>query len=123
MGIGINNFKFYNDYFAYSHSTISETLVSTGIIGFVLYFAGFLVSFADYYKLYKKHNSNYQTVVLLNLFMLFLTLFLNSTAVMFDDRLFMPFLGIISAFGLILKKELQQEEDLENGLNISQNQQ
>lgn len=123
MGIGINNFKFYNDYFAYSHSTISETLVSTGIIGFVLYFAGFLVSFADYHKLYKMHNSNYQTVVLLNLFMLFLTLFFNSTAVMFDDRLFMPFLGIISAFGLILKKELQHVEDLENDLNISQNQQ
>jgi O-antigen ligase len=123
VGIGINNFKFYNDYFAYSHSTISETLVSTGIIGFTLYFTGFLVSFSDYYKLYKKHYAPYQIVILFNLFMLFLILFFNSTAVMFDDRLFMPLLGIISAYGLVLKREMQNEEDSESDLNLSQFQQ
>ncbi len=114
MGIGINNFKFHNGYFAYSHSTISETLVSTGIIGFFLYFMGFYKSLIAYYKLFRRQIKTYRISILMNLFMLLMILFFNSTAVMFDDRLFMPLLGIISAYILILEKTILEEEDKEN---------
>lgn len=109
LGIGINNFRFHNSYFAYSHSTISETLVSTGIIGFFLYFMGFYHSLVDYYKIYKNRGSLYRISVLMNLFILLVILFFNATAVMFDDRLFMPLLGIVSAYSLILEKITEKD--------------
>lgn len=105
FGIGINNFMYYNEYFAYSHSTVSETLVSTGLIGFALYFAGIFAAFSQYIRLYFSKGYSDKDQMIIFIFMLIITLFINATAVMYDDRLYIPLLGIIGSYGLFLKNE------------------
>lgn len=109
FGIGINNFMYYNEYFAYSHSTISETLVSSGLIGFSLYFAGLFAAFSQYISLYRDKSYPDKNQMIIFVFMLIITLFINTTAVMYDDRLYLPLLGLIGSYGLFLKKEFQDQ--------------
>lgn len=110
-GIGINNFMFYNEYFAYSHSTVSETLVSTGLIGFALYFTGLFAAFSKFIGLYMTKNYTDKNQMIIFIFMLIITLFINTTAVMYDDRLYIPLLGIIGSYGLFLRNEAQEALD------------
>ena len=104
IGIGIDNFRFHNNMMTYSHSTVSEILVSTGIIGFVLYFTAIISIFVAYLKAYKITFPDNKTIILVIIAFLVLTLFFNATAVMFDDRLFLPLIGIISSYGVIINE-------------------
>ena len=42
LGVGLNNYKFYNSFELYSHSTLPELLAGTGIIGAILFFIPYL---------------------------------------------------------------------------------
>ena len=103
-GVGIGNFSFHNSLHTYSHSTVSETLVCTGIIGFGLYYIGFLSIFSSFINSLRFSKSEEKTNILLVIIFLFLILFFSLTAVMYNDRLFWPLLGIISSYGITLKK-------------------
>ena len=103
IGIGIDNFRFYNTMMTYSHSTVSEILVSTGIIGFILYFSCFIIIFSIFGNLYKILEQGEKIIILIIFVFLILVLFFNSAAVMYDDRLYLPLLGVISSYGLVLK--------------------
>ncbi len=105
IGIGFDNFRFYNQLRDYSHSTITETLACTGLIGFVLYFSSFLCLFLTYLRSFNKQISGLKTTVILVFCFLCLILFFNSAAVMLDDRLFWPLLGVISGYGVVLGKQ------------------
>lgn len=104
MGVGIGNFMFYNSLHAYSHSTIAETLVCTGIIGFSLYFASMASIFFLYVRTLRVVPSDQRVQIWLVFIILLLIIFFNSAAVLFADRIFWPLLGIISARGVTLNQ-------------------
>lgn len=110
FGVGVDNFQFYNELKVYSHSTISETLVCTGIVGFGLYFASLFSIFSTYLKVFRKIIYDEKISIIFVLIFLILLLFFNSTAVMLSDRLFWPMLGIISSHGILIDWTIQNEE-------------
>ena len=116
MGVGVDNFQFYNDLKVYSHSTVSETLACTGIVGFGLYFAVLFSIISTYFKASRIYFSNTISTIIFVLIFLALLLFFNMTAVMISDRLFWPLLGAISSYGLIINKQVQ-DNLVENGCN------
>lgn len=117
IGIGVDNFHFYNDLKVYSHSTISETLVCTGIVGFGLYFAILLSIISTYLRALRKFLSDTKTSIIFVLIFLLLLLFFNASAVMLSDRLFWPMLGVISSYGLMIKRAIQNNEVSITGFN------
>jgi O-antigen ligase len=103
IGIGLGNFIFYNPLFLYTHSTISETLVSTGIIGFLIYFSSIASVILLFIKLRRKSQHKQKQIAELMLIFLLLILVFNAFAVMIYNRLFWPMLGIVSAYGVNLR--------------------
>jgi len=112
VGVGYDNFKYYNELYVYSHSTISETLVCTGIIGFFLYFSGLFSNFLIFFGIYKVSDFDTRITIILVFIILLLILFFNFSAVMFDDRLFMPLLGIFYSYALILKRNHENVDNI-----------
>ncbi|MBN1183244.1 MAG: hypothetical protein JXB49_13210 [Bacteroidales bacterium] len=108
MGIGIGNFKYYYIYPSYSHSTISETLVCSGLIGFGLYFISLGSVFIQSYKTYKVTIQQEKIQVLLIFIFISLVFMFNIGAVLHNDRLFWPLIGIISAHSINLRRLLPQ---------------
>jgi hypothetical protein len=102
VGVGLDNFRFYSLLNDYSHSTISESLACTGLVGFGLYFSSFLSIFSTYLSVFRKYMSDSRNIIILIFSFLILELFFNSAAVMYSDRLFWPLLGVISAFGVFI---------------------
>lgn len=108
LGIGISNFRYYNDLQLFSHSTITETLVCSGLIGFVLYFSSFGSIFVSSFEAYKVISQREKIQVIL-IFVFLIMLFLFSMAsVLLSDRLFWPLLGVISAHVINLKNNSLQ---------------
>lgn len=103
-GVGIGKFSFHNSLHTYSHSTVSETLVCTGLVGFGFYFFGFLSVFSNFFNALKFSKSENKTNILLVIIFLFLVLFFSLSAVIYSDKLFWPLLGIISSYGIAIKK-------------------
>jgi O-antigen ligase len=106
IGIGLNNFQFFSSTKDYSHSTISETLVCTGIVGFALYYTSLFMIFYDYYKILPNSNQDFRAFIKTVFIFLFLILFFSLSAVIYSDRLLLPLIGMISSFGTILKRDL-----------------
>ena len=104
IGVGIGNFERFNYLYTYSHSTISEALVCTGVIGFVLYFASIFAVIKVFYKGYEYNVDKSKGFFQLFLVFLLVVLFFNIFAVMFSSRMFWPLIGIISSYGLLLKR-------------------
>jgi O-antigen ligase len=102
IGVGMDNFRYYSQLSDYSHSTITEALAGTGLVGFGLYFLSFLTLFFSYIKALANLTSDSKNLIILVLSFLFLVLFFNAAAVMYDDRLFWPLIGVISAYGAII---------------------
>ena len=106
IGVGTDNFRFYNDLQAYSHSSISETLVNSGIIGFGLYFASIFSIISIYINSFRKAFSDEKISITLVLIFILLFLFFNASSVMVSDNLFWPLIGIISSYGVIIKQAI-----------------
>jgi O-antigen ligase len=111
IGIGINNFQFYNNLNTYSHSTISETLVCTGIVGFALFYLSFFSVFSAYFKVPKNENLDLKINMNLLLIFIIVVLFFSSTAVMYDDKFFLPLLAMISSYVNLIKKNILNNEE------------
>jgi len=102
MGVGLGNFKFYNNLHVYSHSTIAETLVCTGVIGFLLYFGSLGSVLVLYGKAAALLPAGQRTQVWLVFILMLLILFFNVAAVLYASRILWPLLGIISSQGVTL---------------------
>jgi O-antigen ligase len=103
LGIGLGNFQFYNILKLYSHSTITETLVCTGIVGFSLYYLSFF-SIVVPLKMRKIVNQSLHPDIILIFIFIIMVFFFSSMAVMYSDRLYWPLLGIVSSYGHILSQ-------------------
>jgi len=104
-GVGHENFKDMNLLGKYSHSTITETLVASGIIGFLLYFGGlfFLVRKFNGLRNLTLGSRHFSTVFFC-LILILLFLFFNTAAVMYDSRDFWPLMGVMSSYGLYISR-------------------
>lgn len=106
VGIGHDNFRDYNNLCTYSHSTISEVLVSAGVIGFALYFGAFILLLKKLYIQSKISFSKIQSTQIFScFFFLLILLFFNATAVLYSSRELWPLIGIIASYSHFLRKE------------------
>lgn len=103
MGVGIGNFHHYNYLRLYSHSTITETLVCSGLVGFGLYFLGFGSVFVQSFRAYKVVTQQEKIQTLLIFVFLLMLFIFKIAAVMFYNRLFWPLTGVISAHVINLR--------------------
>lgn len=103
-GVGHENFKDMNLLGKYSHSTITETLVASGIFGFLLYFGSLFFLIRHFNKLRKitLGSKHFSTVFLPDSDSTFL--FFNTAAVMYDSRDFWPLMGVMSSYGLYISR-------------------
>ena len=110
IGIGHNHYKNINPYNAYSHSTISEVLVSTGVIGFFLYFNSLRLLFKNTYAQTKTwlKTPRFTTVMNCMIFVLII-LFFNVTAVLYSERELWPIIGCISSYIMHIKRDADDE--------------
>lgn len=104
-GVGNGNFKDMNILGKYSHSTITETLVASGIIGFLLYFGSLFFLIRQFNHLRKiTLGSRHFSTVFFCLILILLFLFFNSAAVMYDSRDFWPLMGVMSSYGMYISR-------------------
>jgi O-antigen ligase len=111
FGVGIDNFQFYNYLNTYSHSTISETLVCTGIVGFILFYTSFFSIFIIYFKILKRHRTDIGINLSLFFIFLIIVMFFTTTSVMYEDKLFWPILAMVSSFGVSTLKAISIDEE------------
>lgn len=57
LGVGWNNFRYYNNLGVYAHNNYYEALASLGIIGFALYYFLHINALVGVYRTSGKHNS------------------------------------------------------------------
>jgi hypothetical protein len=104
-GVGHGNFKDMNLLGKYSHSTFTETLVASGIIGFLLYFGSFFLLIRKFNHLKNiTLGSRHFSTVFFCLMHIILFLFFNTAAVMYDSRDFWPLMGIMSSYGIYISR-------------------
>lgn len=60
-GIGLENFRMYSSFSTYSHNNYMEILVSTGILGFIIYYS--LPVLILLYAIYRKNNTDYSLII------------------------------------------------------------
>lgn len=103
IGIGFGNFHYYNYARLYSHTSFTETLVTTGLIGFILFFSALGSICILYYRLYKNRAGKQKLVAQSIIVLLILILFFNAFAVMIADRILWPLIAYLYSYGMILK--------------------
>ncbi|MCX6239697.1 MAG: O-antigen ligase family protein [Bacteroidia bacterium] len=104
-GVGHENFKDMNLLGKYSHSTITETLVASGIIGFVLYFGSLFFLIRKFNTLRNLTlGSRHFSTAFFCLMHILLFLFFNTAAVMYDSRDFWPLMAVMSSYGMYISK-------------------
>lgn len=98
-GVGFDSFRYHNSDAMPSHSSITETLVSTGIIGFFLYFSSFIVILSLFYKSYKRSkvigDRLFQNDIQFFLLFFIVFLFFNTSAILYNSRDMWPILSLI----------------------------
>jgi O-antigen ligase len=105
FGIGHDNFRDLNILRTYSHSTISEVLVSSGLVGFLLYFCALGVLFKNLYIQRKRLSESKHFTTIFSCFIFFiLIVFFNATAVLYSGRELWPLIGCISSYVMFLKR-------------------
>jgi O-antigen ligase len=111
LGIGHGNFQYHNILGLYSHSTISEILVSSGIIGFFIYFGSLVILLKNLYIQSKLAfmTTNFQPLFSCVIFILIFLSF-NATAVLYSDRGMWPLIGVIASYSLVIKKHVPTHE-------------
>lgn len=103
LGVGYDNFRYHNQLHTYSHSTVTETLVTTGIIGFVLYFSGLYLLGKRLFIIQRHpYSQDSRTPIYMGLVFVLLFVLFNISAVMCASREFWPLVGIISSYSTVL---------------------
>ena len=108
IGVGYGQFVFYNRIGFLSHNSISEATVTTGLIGFLLYFSIY-ISFAKNIFAIKvpKHATTLQKIqkVVLIIILINYALF-EFSAIIFRSRYMLPYLGLVSVYVLHFRHEI-----------------
>lgn len=99
LGVGFDSFRYHNEEGMPSHSSITETLVSTGLIGFILYFSALYVIIVVFFKFYfrakKIHFEEYQKDAQFFILYVMIFIFFNSSAILYNSRDMWPLLAVL----------------------------
>lgn len=88
----------------YSHSTVTETAVSTGIPGFILYFSAQIALYTLLQRLRRTElPPSDRVVVNISMALFWLLQWFSVAAVMYDDRLIWPLTGALCGYLVHLK--------------------
>lgn len=106
VGIGFNNFRALSIFGTYSHSTYSEALACTGIIGCIFYFAPYIKLLLNCMKLIisKKTDSNLLKQSKIMLIVLGTLLFLGVGVIHFYEMTSSIVFGMVIAFFALHRK-------------------
>lgn len=99
LGIGFNNYRALSVYNTYSHSTYSEALACTGIIGSILYFAPYIILVLHFGRFLRTKTNTLllkQTKVMIGLFGVLL--FLGVGLIHFYEMISSIAFGMLIAF-------------------------
>jgi O-antigen ligase len=111
FGLGLGGFELEGlsgRRFTYSHSSITETLVSTGIPGFSLYLGSQIGLYLMLRRLRKLNLPRADRVIVNMVTILFLEwVFFSIFAVMIDNRLLWPLLGAFCGYATHLKRRYE----------------
>jgi O-antigen ligase len=108
FGVGYDNFRYYSVFKTYSHSTYSEVLVSSGIIGALIYFSIYISTMYKLIKLYVRRFKNNLSVYIEALLLSYMITGLVIATVKIDlyDIKSYLFLACISGYYELNKKYL-----------------
>jgi len=96
-GLGFEQFRHY--FGTYSHSTVSETLASTGLVGFLLYFGSLAALLFKTMKAIKEEARLVATRIMrLVATWIMVFIFFNIFAVMYMDRFMWPLIGAVAGY-------------------------
>jgi O-antigen ligase len=104
FGVGFDSFRYHNNDEMPSHSSVTETLVSTGIIGFLLYFSALVAIFILFYNANRRKSLIRDPVLKrdIQFYLVFLLLFIffNTSAILYNSREMWPILGLLYVYVL-----------------------
>lgn len=87
IGVGWNNYRYYNDSGLYAHNNYAEMLAALGIIGFLIYYAMFIriayIIFTDF----RNHRISKEDILLLGYSVSILIMEFGSITLYFKDRM------------------------------------
>ncbi len=108
VGVGLNNYRFYTFHYAVAHSEYAEVACDTGLPGFVLYFAIFVVLWRRAGKI-AKHSPDRQAVRIANLIraMLVVVMLLNLGRWNYDSKHTWIIFGVFIGYTLPVWEELR----------------
>lgn len=98
IGVGINNYRVLTYFQTYSHSTYAEILVSTGLIGTIIYFIPYISQFFKIVKLIRSENNYIVKKVRLLGIMLLIILLLGIGVIHFYSMYVFIVFGFIISF-------------------------
>lgn len=102
IGLGYDNFRFHNQLRTYSHSTVTETLVTTGIVGFLLYFSCLFILGKRLLKLQRiALYRDSMPSIYMGLAFVLLFVFFSINAVMCASREFWPLIALVSSYSML----------------------
>ncbi len=109
LGLGFEQFRYRLG--TYSHSTVSETLVSTGLVGFLIYFGCLANLCFNLIKTINREIDSTSRLILLSLgFWIIIFIFFNVFAVMYVNRFMWPIIGAISGYISSRQRQLSMQE-------------
>ena len=115
LGVGFNNFRFYNSYNTYAHNLYIELLSSCGIIGTLIFLAPIIRSLSGYRKLLYRgwKNERLQHTEHLYMLIIFLALlFLSFTQIIFYELPLMYIYGVTTAYISISSNDLYDNREV-----------
>ncbi|MEM4997258.1 O-antigen ligase family protein [Priestia sp. SB1] len=113
VGLGFNNFRAVSMFGTYSHSTYSEALACTGIIGCILYFIPYLKLLFNYFGLILSRRLDTELLKQSKIMMGFLgiLLFLGIGVIHFYELTSSIAFGMVIAFLYTTRKKLNYKND------------
>lgn len=101
LGVGYNNFRYYNSYYTYAHNLYIELLSCCGIIGTLIFLVPIIRALSGYSKLLYRgwKNERLQHTEHLYMLIIFLALlFLSFTQIIFYELPLMYIYGVLTAY-------------------------
>ncbi len=114
FGVGLNNYRVYSPWGMYSHNDFTESLTSTGLIGFVLYQLFAVLIFLRTYKLLKiskqRNNRFYFAMILLGVL---LVKFIGFGIILYLQPAGMIILGAFASYTWLIQKEIKKNNTIQ----------